>query len=78
MKRLVFVFAVLATATIGQAETINRIVATVDGQPVTLRELEAYSGQMNDRAAMMYPPGNGRHEPARLSGRPAHEQNDRE
>ncbi len=57
MKRLVFVFAVLATATIGQAETINRIVATVDGQPVTLRELEAYSGQMNDRAAMMYPQG---------------------
>ena len=57
MKRLAFVFAVLATATIGQAETINRIVATVDGQPVTLRELEAYSGQMNDRAAMMYPQG---------------------
>ena len=59
MKRLVFVFAVLATATIGRAETINRIVATVDGQPVTLRELEAYSGQMNDRAAMMHPQGTG-------------------
>ena len=57
MKRLACVFAVLATATIGQAETINRIVATVDGQPVTLRELEAYSGQMNDRAAMMHPQG---------------------
>ena len=57
MKRLACIFAVLATATIGQAETINRIVATVDGQPVTLRELEAYSGQMNDRAAMMYPQG---------------------
>ena len=57
MKKLACVFAVLAIATIGQAETINRIVATVDGQPVTLRELEAYSGQMNDRAAMMYPQG---------------------
>ena len=57
MKSLAFVFAVLGIATIGQAETINRIVATVDGQPVTLRELEAFSVQMNDRAAMMYPQG---------------------
>ncbi len=57
MKSLALVFAVLGIATIGQAETINRIVATVDGQPITFRELEAFSGQMNDRAAMMYPQG---------------------
>lgn len=57
MKSLALMFAILAIAAIGQAETINRIVATVDGQPVTLRELATFSGQMNDRAATMYPQG---------------------
>lgn len=40
MKSLALVFAVLAMATVAQAETLNRIVATVDGQPITLRELD--------------------------------------
>ncbi len=57
MKSLALVFAVLAMATVAQAETLNRIVATVDGQPITLRELDTFGSQMNNRAAMMYPQG---------------------
>ena len=57
MKSLALVFAVLAMATVAQAETLNRIVATVDGQPITLRELDTFGRQMNNRAAMMYPQG---------------------
>ncbi len=57
MKHLAVPLAVLALATTAQAETLNRIVATVDGQPVTLRELETFGSQMNDRAAIMYPQG---------------------
>ena len=57
MKSLALVLAVLAMATVAQAETLNRIVATVDGQPITLRELDTFGSQMNNRAAMMYPQG---------------------
>ena len=53
MKHLAVPLAVLALATTAQAETLNRIVATVDGQPVTLRELETFGSQMNDRAAII-------------------------
>jgi peptidyl-prolyl cis-trans isomerase SurA len=46
-------------ATLGQAEVINRIVATVDGVPITLRELDIFSSEMGDRAAIMHPEGAG-------------------
>ncbi len=44
---------------LGQAEVVNRIVATVDGLPITLRELQTFSTQMGDRASMMHPDGAG-------------------
>ena len=46
-------------ATLGQAEVINRTVATVDGAPITLRELDIFSREMGDRAAIMHPEGAG-------------------
>ena len=46
-------------ATLGQAEVINRIVATVDGVPITLRELDTFSSKMGERAAIMHPEGAG-------------------
>lgn len=54
---LACLFAVLFAVATSQAETLNRIVATVDGEPLTLRELDTFSQQMGDRAAMMHPQG---------------------
>ena len=53
---VVVLFFVFPGAT-SHAETLNRIVATVDGRPLTLRELNIFSQQMGDRAAMMHPQG---------------------
>ena len=50
-------FAVFVVVATSHAETLNRIVATVDGEPLTLRELEEFSEKMGDRAAMMHPQG---------------------
>src|SRR5262249_16940935 len=41
--------SVMAAAPSPRAETVNRIVATIDGEPVTLVELETYTEQMRQR-----------------------------
>jgi peptidyl-prolyl cis-trans isomerase SurA len=47
---LAVALAVLAPARPARAEVVNRIVATIDGEPVTLFELESFTEQARHRA----------------------------
>ncbi len=54
--RAVFVWLVL-WATNSSAEVINRIVATVDGEPITLHELRVFGQLAGQRGMLMAPEG---------------------
>ncbi len=45
MLRVLCAGAALLVATTGRAEVVNRIIATIDGEPITAHELERYAAE---------------------------------
>jgi len=59
-KSIPLLFAwLLVYVSYGRAEVINRIIATVDDEPITLYELRAFSSFAGQRGSPMTPEGMG-------------------
>lgn len=56
MKTKIWIIALVAAATASQAQVLNRIVASIDGEPVTLYELEQYVAKQKANLATLAAP----------------------